>query len=170
MPAPRKSALLHDVHGTSPKNRTTDESVVPSGRPKFPKDLNPAMRPTFKRIVKLLEERRAVTAGDVELIRLYAILYDRHTRNVAAMIEEGEVCTYFRLDSNGVSVPQVKRNIRFEVITAAERQMESIIAKLGLTPTAKDRVKPSAVNPDEEIIPGSLADLHPELFTGGKKK
>jgi phage terminase small subunit len=85
------------------------------------------------------------------------------------MLEEGEVCTYYRLDSHGQSVPQVKRNIRYEVCTAAERQMESIIAKLGLTPTAKDRVKPTATNPDDQIIPGSLADKYPELYIKEKK-
>jgi P27 family predicted phage terminase small subunit len=169
MAAPRKSEALHDLHSTTPHDRAADFSHVKAGRPKFPKDLTPAMRPTFKRIVRLLEERRTVTEGDVELIRLYCILYDRQQRNESAMREEGEVMTYFRLDSNGQSVPQVKRNIRWEVCTNAERQMESIIAKLGLTPTTKDRVKPTAVNLGEEVIPGSLADKYPELYIKEKK-
>ena len=121
------------------------------------------MRPVFKRVVRLLEQRRTITEGDVELIRLYCFAYDRHSRNAALLIEEGELCTYVRLDSNGVAHPQVRKNIRHDIVTMAERQMESILNKLGLTPTAKDRAKPTTVNPQEEIIPGSIADKYPEL-------
>lgn len=168
MPAARKSALLHELHGTTPNGRASDASHVQSGRPKFPKDLDSSLRPIFKRLCKLLHERRALSPGDVELIRLYCFQHDRHARNAALLRQEGELCTYIRLDSNGQPHPQVKINLRLKVCTDAERQMAAILNQLGLTPTAKDRAKPTTGTPKDEIIPGSMADLMPQLV-GGKK-
>jgi P27 family predicted phage terminase small subunit len=169
MPAPRKSDEDHFLTGTTPHDRTSDSSHVPAGRPRFPKDLQKSMRPVFKRICSLLQKRRALTEGDVELIRVYCFQFDRHTRNAALLIEEGELVTYFRLDSNGQSVPQVKTNLRLKICTDAERMMTAILNQLGMTPTAKDRSKPTTANPEEEApLPGTIGYLRPELF-GGKK-
>jgi P27 family predicted phage terminase small subunit len=166
MPQPRKSEALHELQGSKPHDRAADVSHVKAGRPKFPKDLDSKLRHTFKRLCLLLQERRALTTGDVELIRLYAILEERHRRNVALLREEGELVTYVRLDSHGAAHPQVKTNLRLKVCSDCERQMASILNQLGLTPTAKDRAKPTSGVVDEQTIPGSLADLHPELFRG----
>lgn len=99
-----------------------------------------------------------LTAGDAELIRLYCFQYDRHVRNAALLRTEGEIVTYFRLDSNGQSVPQVRTNLRLKIVADTERQMAAILNQLGLTPTAKDRAKPTSGTPEDEIIPGSLGD------------
>jgi P27 family predicted phage terminase small subunit len=95
----------------------------------------------------LLQKRRVLTSGDVELLRLYCFLYERHCRNVALLREEGELCTYERLDSNGVMHPQVKVNLRLKICQDSERQMAGILNQLGLTPVSKDRAKPAR---DEE--------------------
>jgi P27 family predicted phage terminase small subunit len=163
MPAHRKSLDQHALHNTKPHDRAADTSHVPSGRPRFPKDLDKSLRPVFKRICRLLQERRALTSADGELIRLYCLAYDRHERNVALLRQEGELCTYIRLDSNGVAHPQVKTNLRLKVCSDAERQMADALNKLGFTPTAKDRAKPTSGAQTDEIIPGSMADLMPEL-------
>jgi len=41
---------------------------------------------------------------------------------------------------------------------------------LGLTPVDREKAKPTSYNESEEVIPGSMADLMPELFVGGKRK
>lgn len=144
MPMPRKPDVMHQLHGTKPSTeRAADVSPVPAGRAKFPKDLDKSLRPIFKRLCKRLEEHKTLTADAEELVRLYCFQYDRHVRNAALLRAEGELVTYFRLDSNGQSVPQVKKNLRHDICVVAERQMADILTRLGLSPTAKDRAKPT---------------------------
>ena len=169
MPMPRKPDALHELHGTKPSTeRAADVSQVPPGRAKFPKDIDRSLRPIFKRLCKRLEEHKTLTADAEELVRLYCFQYDRHTRNAAKLREEGELVTYFRLDSNGQSVPQVKTNLRLKICVEAERQMADILTRLGLSPTAKDRAKPTGAA-TREVVPGSMLDLHPEWFDADGK-
>jgi P27 family predicted phage terminase small subunit len=156
---------MHELHGTQPQ-RAADVSHVTSGRPKFPRDLDSSLRPIFKRLCSLLAERRVLTAGDAELIRLYVFQYDRHTRNVALLRTEGEIYTYIRLDSHGQPHEMVKPNYRLRVVTDAERQMAAILNQLGLTPTAKDRAKPTKGS-EQKVVPGSIADTMPFLLKPG---
>lgn len=176
MPAVRKPAELHELHGSKPHDRSPDLSHVPSGRPKFPRDLDSSLRPVFKRVCKLLQDRRTLTAADGELIRLYCFQYDRHTRNVALLREEGEICSYTRLDSNGQPHEMVKPNYRVKVVTDAERQMAAILNQLGFSPTAKDRARPTGKREEErkldpmeqflerkpmEIVPAKVVQIAP---------
>jgi P27 family predicted phage terminase small subunit len=167
MPAPRKSLDEHALHGTRPNGRAADVSQVPSGRPRFPKDLDASLKPIFKRLCNLLAERRVLTAGDAELIRLYVFMYDRHVRNAAVLRTEGEVRTYTRLDSNGQPHQFEKANLRLKIVADAERTMAAILNQLGLTPTAKDRAKPTRGS-EEKVVPGSIADLMPFLLKPGE--
>jgi P27 family predicted phage terminase small subunit len=166
MPMPRKSVEEHALHGTRPNGRAADVSQVPSGRPRFPKDLDETLKPIFKRLCSLLAERRVLTAGDAELIRLYVHLYDRHSRNAAVLREEGEIKLYTRLDSNGQPQQMEKANLRLKIVADAERQMAAILNQLGLTPTAKDRAKPTRGS-EEKVVPGSIADTMPFLLKPG---
>lgn len=159
MGRPAKSAHEHFVNGTPVTTaKPATESHVTGGRPKFPRDLDPSLKRIFKQMCKLLAERRALSRGDVELIRLYCFCFDRHRRNVAELRTEGEIVTYYRLDSNGKSVPQVTTNLRLKVCTEAEKQMVSILAALGMTPTSKDRARPTAPDApkEDELIPGTM--------------
>jgi P27 family predicted phage terminase small subunit len=159
----------HELAGTKAHYDTAAIGRLVAGRPRFPKDLGKELRPVFKRLCALLADRRQLTPGDVELIRLYCFQHDRHSRNAALLRQEGELCTYFRLDSNGQSVPQVKTNLRLKVVTDAERQMAAILSQLGLTPVAGSKVKQTKPNAETEVIPGSVADLYPELLCKPKR-
>ena len=167
MPMPRKSVALHELHGSTPHDRAADLSSVPAGRPKIPKDIAKlGLRQPFKRFCRMLSERRTLTAADEDLIRLLVVLQARHIRNLALLEQEGELCTYIRLDSNGQPHPQVKTNLRLKVVTDAERQITAILNQLGLSPTAKDRAKPTSTSAVTEhtVVPGSVEEIFPELF------
>jgi P27 family predicted phage terminase small subunit len=165
MPMPRKANLLHNLHGSTPHDRAADVSGVPGGRPKIPNDISAlGLRKPFKAMCRLLQERRVLTNGDVELIRVFCIVQDRHIRNSALLREEGELVTYVRLDSNGQPHPQVKKNLRHDICVTAERQITAIVNQLGLTPTAKDRAKVVSAASTREVVPGSVEELYPELF------
>lgn len=163
MGRPAKSEHEHFLTGTkSTAKQHATESHVPSGRPRIPSDLDKGLRRVFKDLCRLLSERRALSKGDVELIRLYCFVYERHKRQVAALKDEGEIVTYFRLDSHGQSVPQVRENLRLKIVSGCEKQMVTILSQLGLTPTSKDRARPVTKSPSEaenEYPEGSCGDL-----------
>lgn len=143
MPTPRKTAAEHALQGTRPQVKEPEGSAAAPGRPKFPKGLSHDARVVFKRIVGLLEKRRHITEGDVELIRLYALLYIRHTKALAKLEAEGEVKIYVRLDSNGQPHDQEKANLWLKIAETAERNMVACLDRLGLTPHNRAKVKPT---------------------------
>lgn len=159
MPAHRKPTELHALQGTRPHDRAADLSSMPAGRPRIPRDVGPGLRKIFKHMCKTLAERRVLTSGDEQLIRLYVFLYDRHERNANLLRDEGDLVTYTRLDSHGQQVPVVRTNLRLKVVADTERQMTAVLNQLGLTPTAKDRAKVVGGARKDELVPGSLADL-----------
>lgn len=151
MSRPQKDSALHDLQGTTSRAGKDDSTAAP-GRPKFPKGLPPAARAVFKRIVGLLEKRRHITEGDVELIRLYSLLYVRHAKALDKLEAEGEIRVYVRLDSNGQPHDQEKPNLWLKVVETSEKNMVAILDRLGLTPHNRAKVKPTG-EPKEPLDP-----------------
>jgi P27 family predicted phage terminase small subunit len=142
MATPRKSDFMHELSGTKSQATTPDVIVAP-GRPKFPKNISPELRPLFKRVCSLLESRRALTAGDGELILLFVVTYARWQKALSKIQEQGEVRLYTRLDSNGTAHEQEKTNLWLPISERAEKQLVGIIDRLGLTPLNRSKVKPT---------------------------
>ncbi len=140
---------MHKLTGTRSQAGPEPEALPP-GRPRYPKGLAPEARRVFKRLSDLLVARRHLTEGDVELLRLYALLYVRHAKALAKIEEEGEICVYTRLDSNGQAHDQEKENLWLKVATNAEKNMVAILDRLGLTPHNRAKVKPTKKNDDTE--------------------
>lgn len=162
MSMPRKDLALHKLNGTQPAY-VEPASVAEPGRPKFPKDLSPAARKVFKRICSLLEQRRALTTGDSELVRLYCILFDRHARSMVHVNVEGEIVVLVRLDSNGKAHDMLKENPWLRVAKDAEKQMVAILDRLGLTPANRGKIKPTeAPKPTEEHDPRLTREPAPD--------
>jgi len=159
MPMPRKDDALHKLHSTTPHDRTTDKpSPLVASRPKYPKDITPAARRVFKDLVKLLLERRALTSGDQYLLELYVAIWDRRARAQAKLLEEGEVTTYTRIDSNGKMHQCEKLNLHLKIVTEAEKQLVSILDRLGLSPLAGPKIKQTKqTQVEEEAQPGTIA-------------
>jgi len=155
MPQPRKSLEDHKLQNTKPQY-VEPTSDVPAGRPKYPSGISPAAKSTFKRLVRLLESRRTCTAGDAEILRLYAIAFSRHVRALEHLEAEGEICAYTRLDSNGQPHQQFKENLWLKTATDAEKFMRACLADLGLNPLQRSKVR--AV---EEKKPDSPTDDFP---------
>lgn len=140
MPTPRKTAAEHALQGTKSQAKDEGSALVP-GRPKFPKGLSRDARVVFKRIVGLLEKRRHITEGDIELIRIYSLVYLRHAKALAKLEAEGEVKIYVRLDSNGQPHDQEKLNLSLKIAETAEKTMVACLDRLGLTPHNRAKVK-----------------------------
>jgi P27 family predicted phage terminase small subunit len=161
MPTPRKSLAEHALAGTRPNYEVELRlSPLTGGRPRFPKDLSPAARVTFKKLCRLLQERRQLTAADGEAIRLYCLALERHKRATEHLATESEVRMYTRLDPNGVAHAIEKANLWLKIAQDAEKFMLSTLTSLGLTMTSRDRVKQVKSAEDaDEIIPGSMGEM-----------
>src|SRR5438309_5809202 len=100
-PAP-DSKFVELTGQTARPSRAKAGYVVAPGRPKFPAEIRAKSgseaKRSFKRLVRMLLERRALTPGDQELLRLYAHLFARHQRALEKLAAEGEVVEYTRLN------------------------------------------------------------------------
>ncbi len=65
MARPRKDETLHHLHGTASQTTAPGESPIAPGRPKVPTGLSAAARKVFRELCTLLEQRRALTPGEV---------------------------------------------------------------------------------------------------------
>jgi P27 family predicted phage terminase small subunit len=148
----RKSLEDHELQGTKPQYVLPD-SDVPAGRPKYPKGISGEAKSTFKRLTKMLEQRRTVTQGDAEILRLYAYLFDRHSRSLEHVATEGEIVPTEVLSKDGKTVITVmKPNAWLKIAETCETKMANLLSALGLTPRARTQVKATKEEPKPEAV------------------
>jgi len=164
MAMPRKLDELHALHGTRPHDRAEGTPVKP-GRPRFPRNGTPEEKVVFKRLCKLLAERRTLTEGDECLLTLAASLWMRRERAQAKLLKEGEVRMYTRLDSHGQPHEFEKPNLHLKVAENAEKQLVGILDRLGLSPLAIGKVRPAVPAPPKVVDP-IASYLSGEMPTG----
>jgi P27 family predicted phage terminase small subunit len=167
MPAVRKSDEAHALHGTTPHDRTpVTPSMLVAGRPKYPKNATKEERRFFKQLCNQLEERRALTRGDEYLLTLAVSIWSRWQRAQDALLVQGEICLYERRDSNGAFHKIEKPNLWLKVAEVSEKNLVSILDRLGLTPLAGSKVKQTRpTEKAEEAQPGTVAWM---ILNGGK--
>lgn len=136
---PRKSDEAHALNGTS--SRALPEESAPSGRPRVPKDLQPEEKKIFRAVCKTLAQRRVLTEGDQQLLRLLAIVVARHRRAVQHIAVEGEVVTYTRLDKKGEAVETSAKNLWLAIADKSAEEIRACCDRLGLTPMSRSRVR-----------------------------
>ncbi len=139
-----KGEAYHELTGTPNWATALPESNVPSGRPKKPKGVSKDALKIFRMLCKMLAARRALTPGDGEILGLYCVLYDRHMRALEALAAEGEVIKTTRTAKNRDTYTVQDRNPWLDVAKDCEGRRVAILDRLGLTPRAKDSVKPGA--------------------------
>jgi P27 family predicted phage terminase small subunit len=151
MPRERKSLDEHNLSRTKPK-WTLPDSDATAGRPKYPRGISGEAKSAFKRLVRMLEQRRALTPGDQEILRLYGVLFDRHERALKKIAEQGDVCTYTRLNNKSEEVMVEKPNSYLKIAETCESKMLAYLVQLGLTPGTRGKIKltEKAAAPDPE--------------------
>jgi P27 family predicted phage terminase small subunit len=149
MGKPRKPQALHDVEGTKPQfvYGSTDDTTP--GRPKVPKGLSRGAKKSFKALSRQLESRRHLTAGDGELLRLAAVLIDRHQRAIEHLQSEGEIVRTLRV-VGGVEIPVEAESLWLKIAQSSEKQLTAILDRLGLSPRERGRIRPTTAPADEE--------------------
>lgn len=157
MPTPRKTDGMHKLTGTKSQATAPPPQEFAPGRPKCPKGVSGDAKKAFNRLRKLLETRRALTAEDGELMRLYAITFDRHERALAKIQEQGDVVEYTRLNNHGEEVKTEKHNLYLKIAETCEKNLVAILDRLGLTPLNRAKVKPTAEpEPKKEFKEGTV--------------
>jgi P27 family predicted phage terminase small subunit len=140
-----KSEALHELQGTSQhRSSVPTESHVAAALPRPPKFLSKEARKKFKQLVKQLAVRRAVTAGDADLITIYVSTWERWQAALKNIADEGLIVTYTRLDAGGNAHDVERANISLKIVEVSERACLSYLARLGLTPRDRELVRPTA--------------------------
>jgi len=159
---PRFDLATHKTRGTKPQYVLAD-SDTPAGRPKVPKSLSDDGKRTFKRLAKMLAQRRTLTAGDQEILRLYATAFDRHARAVEHLAKEGEIVTRQRATKSGKLFDFEEENKWLSIAQNSEKYMRGLLSDLGLNPLQRSRVKQTEVKkPDDAELPTKEATVLPE--------
>jgi P27 family predicted phage terminase small subunit len=164
MGRPAKTIRQHLLTGTLPQAKPEQPSKFAGGRPKIPGHLSKAARPEFKRVCRILEERGTVTPGDFSVLTVYAEVYARW---IAAKRELGENPQFNIItqvtDNNGTLRTVTRPNPLVRVVADLENRCLSLQRSLGLTPDSREKIKQTGFNGEAEVIPGSIADLYPDL-------
>jgi phage terminase small subunit len=100
-----------------------------------------------------LEQRRHLTEGDGELLRLYAIIFDRHERALHKLDEEGEFVTAQQFGKGGIVIEVEKVNPALKVAEVCEKNLCAILDRLGLTPVNRKAVKAKSTADEPEVDP-----------------
>jgi P27 family predicted phage terminase small subunit len=148
VPRERKSLPDHKLTGTKPEWVSPSADIKP-GRPRYPKGISPDAKRVFKNISRLLEARRSLSEGDGELLRLYALTYDRHARAVEKLKTEGEICTYTRLDKKGEQCQSEQPNLWLKIAQDSEKFMRACLSDLGLNPLNRSKIKQTEAPKDK---------------------
>jgi P27 family predicted phage terminase small subunit len=156
---PPKDEVIHDVQGTELRSKTPAESSISGALPKPPKFLSKEAKKKFKQLTKQLADRRAVTAGDADLIAIYCGTWERLQQALTNIREEGLIVTYVRLDAAGNPHDIERPNINLKIVEVSERACLSYLARLGLTPRDRELVRPTApVSTGKELTEAERLD------------
>jgi P27 family predicted phage terminase small subunit len=148
----------------SPRFRKTRAVEKPStateGMPTVPKYLNVESRQIFRKICKQLSQRKVLSVEDGGIIELYATTWARWRVAMADVEKRGPVVMVISRGKNDEEVLREKKNPYLLVAETCEKAMDGYLQSLGLTPRAREHVRP--VKKDEQkqpTIPGTAAWL-----------
>jgi P27 family predicted phage terminase small subunit len=136
----RKSLAEHKLSGTKPQYVSPDSDVT-AGRPKYPKNISGEAKSAYKRLVRMLEQRRALTPGDQEILSLYATVYDRHERAKRKLAQQGDVVVCDVVTKSGEVVQCERLNFYLKIAETCESKMLAHLVQLGLTPGTRGKIK-----------------------------
>src|SRR5258708_27270026 len=143
MARPFLSDSEHKLRGTEAHSSTgAGESRIATALRLKWGQLPKECRATFKRIVRLLADRKHLTDGDREIISMYAVSENRYWKFRDQLDREG--WTVHVPDDDDKDHPICKH------FYAAERVMIQCLDRLGLNPLARDKAKPTKSNKDDK--------------------
>lgn len=163
-PMPRKSLQEHELQGTEPHYSTTKISHIAPGRPYPPKFLSDVAKNKFRSLVRVLAKRRVATSGDGEVITQYVCLWERWVEANQHVRDEGCIIEQTRATKTGELYTVQVPNPWLKIAQVTEKQLATLMTALGLTVSSRDKAKQTPLDKENDIAPGSVYDLYPELL------
>jgi len=151
MPQLKKSTAQHLLQGTEPQGKP-EAPALPGGKPKMPAGISPDAKKIYKLLVKQLTARRAVTPGDLQILHLYAETHTQWVEARAKVAELGAVVEDTRLDNHGTAHTVLRKNPWQGIVETNATKMHAILRDLGLTPSAREKIKPTAPVPEPKPV------------------
>jgi P27 family predicted phage terminase small subunit len=167
MGRPAKAQERHWLEGSKTQAKNGPAAFV-GGRPKIPKHLSPVAKKAYKRAVQLLENRRTLVPSDEVTLELYASTYALWLQAKAECAGDLMIETSVT-DNNGKVRIVRKLNPVLKVLETSSAKLLALAKSLGLTQVDIGRCKLVADETENDgVVPGSIADLYPELLTPQK--
>jgi len=159
MPRARLPESVHKLRGTQYRDRRI-QSEVTGGRPKQPDHLSEDAKKEWRRIVPLLEQRGTLSKADSAVLALYCETHSRWLQAKRDVAEHGIIVQTTVLDRSGEQVTTRKQNPALKIAENAERSLRAFLREFGMTPAARERVKPT--KPAKEATDSPFAFLDEE--------
>jgi P27 family predicted phage terminase small subunit len=158
MVMPRKNTAQHFLEGTKAHPPAPGTPSFEAGRPKIPSHLSPAARAEFKRCVKLLQDRKTLTPGDMSILAVYAEVFSRWVVAKQGLGTELMIMTTI-VDPHGKQVLVRRANPLLKIARECEQQIVQLAAKLGLTPVDRARSRQTDMTDKDKEKEPTLDDL-----------
>lgn len=147
MSRPAESEEYHRLVGTRPTRAAAEQpSVHTGGRPTRPNYLSPVGRKEWNRLLKILTERGTLTKGDGPVIELYVQTYCDWRACNEEVESKGRFVTSEYKDETGEHSSRVP-NPALKIAAQLANQLRALQIQLGVTPTAREKAKPTLPNP-----------------------
>jgi P27 family predicted phage terminase small subunit len=126
---------IHLRDNTFRHDRHSSDCPLPSpGIPTCPKVLSKTAKAEFRRLAKLLLDSNVITKIDGNVLALYCIAWERWNKSEGELLKQGEV-----IKSLTSGFPM--QNPWLAVSNKAQLQMASYGGELGLSPSARTKIK-----------------------------
>lgn len=121
------------------------------GRPRVPRFLSGPERQRFRQLCSGLEKRRSLTPEEGEILALYCVTWSRWRRALKDIVDRGDVVKVEVRGKDDEIITREKKNPYCLIAQECEKQMHGYLQSLGMTPAAREKVKP--VKQQEKNIP-----------------
>jgi len=143
----RLTETEHRLRGTEYRDRRKPSEVT-GGRPKVPDHLSEDAKKEWRRIIPLLEQRGTLSRADGASIALYCETHARWLQAKRDVADHGIIVVTTVLDRNGEQVTSRKQNPALKIAENAERSLRAFLREFGMTPSSRERVKPTKPAPE----------------------
>jgi len=125
--------------------------------------LTEAEQAAFRRFSKFLGQRGAETPQDAAALELLAVLYARWLAAKQELERTGLLVEDVVLDNHGQAVTKRRASPLVRILQDSEAKLMHLLRDMGLTPMARDKVKPAAA-PEAKREPSQVEKMYPDIF------
>lgn len=131
-PQPTKLKLLRGE--TRPSRLNRHEPQPRGDRPRMPRDLSPAPRAVWRRVVREMGATGVITAADGDVLRVYCESMARYSHAAGLLEASGPL---IRASGTGARRGELVKNPLHQIVRDNALLVRALARELGLTPAAR---------------------------------